>query len=77
MENWKTKPKRKKKQEIIQKGCKDLMESVDHWEELAEGTDDEKENIVEWRTEEWTDGGLQAAGNMLEDILTEVIPFQI
>ena len=36
-----------------------------------------QENIVEWRTEEWTAEGFQTARNMLEDILTEVIPFQI
>ena len=37
MVNWKEKEKRKKRREIVQKGWKDLLESVEKWEELQEG----------------------------------------
>ena len=40
MEEWKKKIVRKKKQEMIQQGWKNLLESVEQWEELQEGETD-------------------------------------
>ena len=34
MEDWKEKVERKRKQERVQQGWKDLLESVEQWEEL-------------------------------------------
>ena len=76
MEDWKKKADRKKEQEIIQKGWKDLMESVEKWEELQEGElDFDSEDLDDWFNEEWTEEGFQEAGKVLETILTEVIAF--
>ena len=76
MEDRKKKADRKKEQEIIQKGWKDLMESVEKWEELQEGElDFDSENLDDWFNEEWTEEGFQEAGKVLETILTEVIAF--
>ena len=35
----------------------------------------QNENLDEWRSEDWTVEGFMEAGNILEDILTEVIAF--
>jgi hypothetical protein len=76
MEEWRKNIKRKKKQETIQQGWKDVLESVEQWEELHEGeTDLTDANLEEWFTEEWTEKGFQEAGEVLEDVLTEVMAF--
>ena len=68
--------KRKKKQERVQKGWKGLLESVEEWEELQEGEMEiTNENLEEWFAEEWTEGGFQEAGEVLETVLTEVLAF--
>ena len=49
MEDWKGKVERKRKQERVQQGWKDLLESGEQWEELQEGeTDFTDENLEEW-----------------------------
>ena len=76
MEEWRKKIERKKKQETIQQGWKDLLESVEQWEEIKEGeTDFTDANLEEWFTEEWTEKGFREAGNVLEDVLSEVMAF--
>ena len=72
LEDWKMKVARKKKQEIVQKGWKDLLESVEEWEELQEG-EFENENLEDWFAEEWTEDGFQEAGEVLEAVLTKQI----
>ena len=74
MEDWKRKVERKKKQERVQKGRKDLLESVEEWGELQEG-ESENENLEDWFAEEWTEDGFQEAGEVLEAVLTDVLAF--
>ena len=68
------KVERKQKQERVQKGWKDLQESVERWEELQEG-ELENDNLEDWFAEEWTEDGFQEAGEVLEEVLTEVLAF--
>ena len=76
MEDWKGKVERKRKQERVQQGWKDLLESGEQWEELQEGeTDFTDENLEEWFKEDWTEEGFQEAEEVLEIVLSEVMAF--
>jgi hypothetical protein len=76
MEAWKEKEERKRKQKKVQQGWKDLLESVEYWEELQEGeTEYTDENLEEWFEEEWSEEGFEEAGTVLELVLTDVIAF--
>ena len=74
LEEWRMKVERKQKQERVQKGWKDLLESLERWEELQEG-ELENDNLEDWFAEEWTEDGFQEAGDVLEEVLTEVLAF--
>ena len=50
LEEWRMKVERKQKQERVQKGWKDLLESVEGWEELQEG-ELENDNLEDWFAE--------------------------
>ena len=76
MEAWKEKEERKRKQKKVQQGWKDLLESVEYWEELQEGeTEYTDENLEEWFEEEWSEEGFKEAGTVLELVITDVIAF--
>ena len=74
MKGWKDKVERKRKQEYIQRGWKDLMESVESWEEIQEG---DTENCIQEdvTNQEWTEKGFQEAGEIIENVLSEVMAF--
>ena len=52
------------------------MESVATWEELQEEEENyEMEDHDEWSGEDWSAEGYIEAGNILEDLISEVIAF--
>ena len=76
MVSWKEKKSRKRKKDLIQKGWKDLMECLATWEELQEDEMNyNNEDIEELFCEEWSEEGFKEAGNIMEDILSEVLAF--
>jgi hypothetical protein len=76
MVNWKEEEKRKRKEKTIQEGWKNLMESVANWEEIDETElEYSEENLCAWFSENWTQEGVAEAGNIIEEILSEVIAF--
>jgi hypothetical protein len=74
MKDWKEKVERKRKQEKVQRGWKDLLESVEKWEELQEG-ESAYENLEEEPDRDWTEEGFQEAGEVMENVLSEVMAF--
>ena len=75
MATWQGKESRKRKKEKLQKGWKDLIESVSTWEELQEEEENYKHDLEEWSGEYWSEAGFTEAGNILEDLISEVIAF--
>ena len=76
MMNWKEREKRKRKADDIQEGWKNIMKSIETWEALDELDMEYSEgNLEEWFQNSWTEEGFLEAGNLLEDILSEVIAF--
>ena len=45
------------------------------WEELQEEEENYKHDLEEWSGEYWSEAGFTEAGNILEDLISEVIAF--
>ena len=76
---WRTERKRKGEKgnkQLFKKDGSKITKSVEHWEELVEETEHEKEDFDEWGHEEWTVEGFQEAGKLLEEVLTDVLAFE-